>query len=300
MKLKNILINQGKKVIPQAIWNPISEKRTLKFLKNAELVKKSIGRVNQFWRNRIDTAISSPDNKDIKRVENAGEIESYFIYMHNGVKVCANGYYGDGILNLLIENKGVHEPQEEKAFDEIIKLLPEYCTMLELGAYWGFYSLSLLEEKPNARCYLVEPEIENITSGKTNFKLNNRIGNFTQAYAGSTSSNKPRTIAVDSFCNDKKINHLDILHSDIQGYEAEMLKGASKMLSTKRISYIFLSTHSEELHSSCSKTLKSYGYEILASANITESFSYDGLIVAKSPEVALPTSIIISHRNNNQ
>ena len=32
----------------------------------------------------------------------------------NGVKVYANSYYGSGMLNLLIKNKGVHEPQEEE------------------------------------------------------------------------------------------------------------------------------------------------------------------------------------------
>ena len=85
-------------------------------------------------RKRIDDVISSPDNAaQFQSVSEAGKLQGYFITMHNGVRVCANGYYGRGIPNMLIENKGVHEPQEERAFEAIIEHLRDDCTMLELG-----------------------------------------------------------------------------------------------------------------------------------------------------------------------
>jgi hypothetical protein len=38
-------------------------------------------------------------------------------------------------------NRGVHEPLEEFVFQEVLKRLPEACAMIELGAYWGHYSM---------------------------------------------------------------------------------------------------------------------------------------------------------------
>lgn len=105
-----------------------------RYLKSAQTAASVIGQVDGLWRRRISDVIAAPDNHKIPRCSSAGKLEGYTITMHNGVRVCANGYYGSGILNMLLENKGDHEPQEERAFAEIITLLPERCTMLELGA----------------------------------------------------------------------------------------------------------------------------------------------------------------------
>jgi hypothetical protein len=216
--------------------------------------------------------------------------------MHNGVRVCANGYYGAGILNLLIENKGVHEPQEEFAFEQIVCLLPQDCVMLELGAYWGFYSLSLLNKHPKAKCFLVEPETQNLISGQINFRLNGREGNFTQAMVDEFPKRDPKTISLDSFCDENKINHLNILHSDIQGHELAMLEGGRGFLTAGSVDFIFISTHSQKLHTGCLEKLKTYGYTILADADMNETFSYDGLIVAKHCSVKFPETIEISKK----
>jgi FkbM family methyltransferase len=48
-----------------------------------------------------------------------------------------------------------------------------------------------------------------------------------------------QTTTIDKFCEEKKIDHIDILKMDIQGGELAALKGAVKMLSRKRISYIY-------------------------------------------------------------
>lgn len=161
---------------------------------------------------------------------------------------------------MLIENTGVHEPQEERAFEEIIRLVPEDCVMLELGAYWGFYSLSLLLQCPQAKCYLVEPDTQNLLSGKINFGLNGREGHFTQAYVDENPKEKPQTISVDTFCQKHQIQHLNILHSDIQGFELAMLRGAASFLKEGRVDYLFISTHSAELHRDCMLKLRELGY----------------------------------------
>jgi len=292
-RAKSLLKSVSKYVLPPTIKNFIQAKR---FLESSSRAQKAVGNVDAYWRARIEDVVLSADNDGISRCPNAGQLDGYTITMHNGVKVCANGYYGDGMLNLLIENKGVHEPQEERVFEAIIRLLPEDCNMLELGAYWAFYSLSLLQQRPNAKCYCVEPEALNLLSGKINFRLNHRHGHFTFARVDSKPQSNPATISVDSFCLAHGIRHLNILHSDIQGYELAMLEGACEMLQEGRVDFVFISTHSNQLHNLCLHRLLSFGYVILASVNLDETYSADGLIVAKHNLIDEPGPMTISRK----
>ena len=125
------------RITPLWLLHKLKRIRMQRVLTSARTVRNAVGRVDSEWRRRIDDVISSPDNAEIPRVPEAGKLQGSVITMHNGIRVCANGYYGSGILNMLIENKGVHEPQEERAFGAVIGHLREDCTMLELGANWG-------------------------------------------------------------------------------------------------------------------------------------------------------------------
>jgi hypothetical protein len=87
-----------------------------------------------------------------------------------------------------------------------------------------------------------------------------------------------------------------VLHSDIQGYELKMLNGAREMFSRKDIDYVFISTHSVELHRHCIEQLVAFGYDILCSVDIPETYSGDGLIVAKSPLVLQPKRLETSKK----
>src|SRR6185369_1534869 len=71
---------------------------------------------DEFWENRINVVLQSPDNEGFERVSDAGKIQGDVQIMHNGIKVHVGSYYGDGNTSLLYRNRGVHEPQEEKAF----------------------------------------------------------------------------------------------------------------------------------------------------------------------------------------
>ena len=277
-------------------FSPLIARRTRRFLTSSEMAQKGIGVVDAEWRERIDTVLASSDNEHIPRVPDAGTVNGFHVVMHNGVKVCANGYYGAGVLNMLVENRGVHEPQEERVFEEVVARLPEQCTMLELGAYWGFYSLSLLRQRPEAQCYLVEPRPFNLTSGRLNFELNGCQGHFVQARVGAEPRRFPRTIAVDPFCREHGIEHLHVLHADIQSFELQMLHGAREMLSAHRVDYVFISTHSGDLHRDCRAELESLGYRVIASADMDETYSLDGLIVACRPGLEGVQPIDISKR----
>ena len=152
--------------------------------------------------------------------------------------------------------------------------------MLELGAYWGHYSMWLKSVRPSATVYLVEPDELRLDSGKQNFERNNLQGNFVQAFVGKNQFD------VDGFLDQNNIITLDILHADIQGYELEMLDGASSILSRYGAAYVFISTHSQLLHNSVIDRLKSIGYRIEVSADFdSETTSYDGFIFASRPDI---------------
>jgi hypothetical protein len=251
------------------------------------------------WQTRIAEVCESPDNAHIPRVPEAGSIQDGLVVMHNGLRVGALSYTGGGALQMLVANRGVHEPQEERAFGEILKLITPGGTMLELGAFWSFYSLWFMQQVADARSFIVEPDATSLAAGRLNFRLNRRTAVFEQAYVGdprSKSDDGTPFVTVDDFCQRHGIEHLAVLHADIQYAELQMLEGASRMLGLHRVDFVFISSHSDELHYQCIEKLKMYGYVILASADLGETYSVDGLIVARAPMAPGPDSLEISHK----
>ena len=246
------------------------------------------------WKKRTLEAGICEDNKHIPRVLNAGLIEGNHQFLHNGLKVRLGSYYGLGYTHLLHNNKGVHEPQEERVFQEVLKFMPEGARMIELGSFWAFYSMWFQKEVKGAVNYMVEPDYLNLIKGKTNFKLNGFFGKFIHAFVGQkvtlTRGQLP-TITVDYFFEKNKLEKINILHSDIQGEELNMLKGSVNSLSSGLIDFLFISTHSDELHTQCANFLESFKYEIIASANVSQSYSVDGVLVAKRKGVPGPEFI---------
>lgn len=262
--------------------------------------KKVTSPVEQSWQTRIETVILSPDNRHIERVRDAGKITGDKQIMHNGIKIHVGSYYGDGNTVLLHKNKGVHEPEEERAFTEIVKLLPPGAVMLELGAFWAFYSMSFLRSVKDGVSYLIEPDPHALLSGKNNFRLNNLKGKFFNYYiSNSDAVGQVPTITVDEFLQTNGISKLNILHSDIQGFELKMLMGATHYLKHGKIDYLFISTHSNDLHEDCMNYLKNYGYQILCDTNLDQTYSWDGLIVAKHRTIGGPDRLDISKRQKS-
>lgn len=249
------------------------------------------------WKSRIQNVLDAPDNTFIPRDPSAGQIRNETLIMHNGLKIDPMSYYGLALMKMLILNKGVHEPQEEKVFQQVLKSLggSKPLNMIELGAYWSFYSMWLLSAFPESNCIMVEPDKKNLYYGKRNFQMNGLDGKF--VHAGIGSHNKANITTVDRLCSKNNIEYLDILHSDIQGYELQMLEGSKEMLSRDAVGYAFISTHSNELHESCRDFLNTYNFTEVASANPDESFSWDGILVMKSKAYSGIEQVSISKRS---
>lgn len=264
------------------------------------------------WPARIRLALACRDCDHLERVEGAGSIVDHkgvpVQIMHNGIKVLKDGYYNQHLTEIIRGLRGCHEPQEELVFHEVLKYIPSKAVMIELGSYWCFYSLWFNKVIPDAVNHMIEPIPQNIRIGMENFRLNDAMGNFTQAFV----SNRPHCyaqvveqdikiyiphISVDQYLELHNIPYVHMLHSDIQGAELAMLDGGRKAIEAGKIGYIFISTHSDDrLHAPCIDFLKSNGFKIIAAHTMRESFSFDGLIVARAAHVQGPDEVVISKR----
>src|SRR5205085_8185083 len=94
-------------------------------------------------------------------------------------------------------------------------------------------------------------------------------------------------VSVSSLVATYGVEHLDILHCDAQGIETEVLESCSELFNAGRVSWVFVSTHSHHIsgdpltHQRCLSLLLNAGAMIVAEHDVQESFSGDGLIVAK-------------------
>lgn len=256
-----------------------------KFDNNDEIEKLTF---DKEWEYRISIALKSEYNKFIPRVSNAGNINKGFQTMHNGLQISTGDYYGLPITKMLHLNKGVHEPEEEKMFMDVISKMPEDPVMIEMGSFWAFYSMWFLKSTVRGKVFMIEPELKNIEVGKKNFKKNNLSGTFDNYFIGksSHSENGISMICLDDYIEQMDIKHINIAHADIQGFELEMLLGASRCLESKLADYFFISTHTNDLHYKCMEFLKKYGYRIVFNVDLDKAASFDGFILAISPNVS--------------
>jgi hypothetical protein len=229
---------------------------------------------------RFREVISDPLNLLIERVPMAGVVQGNEVYLHNGNRVPVIGpaaYYGP-FSQLLIINRGVHEPLEEFVFQEVLKTMPEAPQMIELGAYWAHYSMWLKKARMQAKVIMVEPDPSNLAAGRSNFGRNGFSGEFIQALVA------PGHWQLDLFLGSRGIEQVDILHVDIQGHEGGLIAGARNSLTNRRVDYLFISTHSQEIHRRVAAELTAFGYRIeVASDYDSETTSHDGLVFASSP-----------------
>jgi hypothetical protein len=281
----------------RAIGRPL--KRGLDALTSRTILRAAHQRKRRAWQARVDDVLACPDNAFLGREPGAGALADGVQTMHNGLRVIEGSYYRWRGTLMFAATGGVHEPQEERVFAEVLKFVPPGGVMVELGAYWGFYSMWFARVVLGARCVLVEPRAENLALGKANFRLNGLDGEFVRAGVGAASGRVPRLGAmtcVDDLVAERGLGPIDILHCDIQGFEGDMLRGAVKTLAARQVRFAFISTHTDALHTECRDALIAHGFDIIADADLRGTYSADGILVGQLRGTAGPGPVPISQR----
>lgn len=234
---------------------------------------------------RFREIVSDPLNLLIDRVPEAGYIDrDGYVVLHNGHRVAPEGehaYYGR-FSDILVINRGVHEPLEEFVFQELLRIFSGAApVMIELGAYWAHYSMWLKRVCPQATCIMVEPDEHKLAVGRDNFARHGYAGEFLQQFVGDEG------FRLDPFVAERRLRMIDVLHCDIQGYEIAMIEHAQQTFKERRVGSAFISTHSEEIHQAIASKLTSFGYRIEVSSPYEQhTTSHDGFIFAASPDRA--------------
>jgi FkbM family methyltransferase len=249
---------------------------------------------------RIAITLACRDSDTIPKVRDAGRIFDLdgepVQVMHDGTLVLAGGYYGTWMSRIIAGLHGHHEPQEELLFHALLTHVQPGTLLVELGAYWAFYTNWYLGAIPGSRAFCVEPEAANLEIGRRNLQLNGREAELIQACvgegyrpaAGDESQGIEAVECLDMPALEERIGHepIELLHMDVQGAETGFIRSMRRSAAAERVRFLVVSTHHESIsgspstHDDCLAELRAQGAAILAEHAIAESFSGDGLIVA--------------------
>lgn len=252
---------------------------------------------------RVVMTCSCRDSDNIPKVPDAGKVitqngQSIQI-MHEGSKVIAGGYYGDWMIRIIENLQGHHEPQEELAFHHILKHVRPGTLMVELGAFWAYYSNWYLGAVPGSAAVCVEPDENNLECGRRNLALNHREALLINACIGEQylpslairRESDQRTINVPCHNMESLLEVIDgrpieLLHIDAQGAELPFISSARSVIERGLVRFLLVSTHHESIsgspstHQDCLREILAMGGTILAQHSVEESFSGNGLIAA--------------------
>lgn len=236
----------------------------------------------------------------------------------NGVKVYQSQLRKLQLDRYSIVN--IHEPVEETHFVRIVEESTDHpFVFIDIGAAIGYYTILLKLLRPDAIVEIFEPlelhrqyMIENFSINEIDIStiniheaaVSNRVGTatFIQNRYGSSLAGKSLHTGVrgliKSILQRRKLKRakipittLDSLTSelslpismakvDVQGFEIEVLQGATNLMHSKLVISWIISTHSVAIHNLVRAMLQKYDYQILVDESEVEN-QPDGLIIAQ-------------------
>ena len=172
----------------------------------------------------------------------------------------------------------------------------QYCQnadiIFDVGANLGIYSLDALAANAAAKIFAFEPTPEIADHFRKTCDLNsihnievvqkavgskvksvclnfcggeNEGMNFTTQSPHSANTVEVSQTTLDQFCQDNSIKAIDLMKMDVQGNEADVLKGAQDLLERHAIKTLFFEVN---------PTLMSDGKESCAAANLLRNYGY--------------------------
>jgi FkbM family methyltransferase len=154
-------------------------------------------------------------------------------------------------------------------YQDIAKRLAEPCPVLfDVGANIGQTTEQLIKSFPTAQIHAFEPGADAFCALSAAYQARKEV-HLNNVGVAANSGNKPffensitllssflrigvegwgipskriavPVITIDEYCSMRNISHIDLLKSDTQGFDLEVLKGSTRMLNARRISLIYL------------------------------------------------------------
>lgn len=243
------------------------------------------------------------DTDAIPKVANAGRIVRRngidVQIMHEGTLVRAGGYEGGWMAQIIRSLQGHHEPQEELVFHHLVKHARSGTLMVELGAFWAYYTNWYLGAVRGSEALCIEPDSSRMACGQENLRLNGRAARWELACVGREHADAVPirrgsdgvVVSVPCHSMDSILRLIDrrpveMLHIDVQGAELPFLESLGDAAKAGLLRFVMVSTHhasisgSETTHQDCLRQLRDLGAVILCEHTVEESFSGDGFIAA--------------------
>jgi FkbM family methyltransferase len=252
---------------------------------------------------RVAMTCRCRDCDSMPKVPDAGRVIDFngqrVQIMHEGSRVIADGYCGSWMTRIIESLRGHHEPQEELVFHHILKHVRPKTRMVEIGAFWAYYSNWYLGAVSGSEAILVEPDENHLACGKVNLELNGRSAMLVNACIGSchipsvamSRESDHQVVNIPSHNMESLLKvigerPIELLHIDAQGAELPFLSSARDAVERGLVRFLVVSTHHESIsgspttHQDCVHEILAMGGVILAEHPVEESFSGDGLIAA--------------------
>jgi FkbM family methyltransferase len=201
--------------------------------------------------------------------------------------------------------------KDNGAIDNFVtSLKPEirnFKTVLDVGAYHGDFIAEILKCNATLSIHAFEPFKESFDfinerfAKNTRLKLNHvaisdikgmailNINAFKETNSLLESENvdkninlltkqqsteKVEVITLDEYCNKNEIDYIDLIKIDTQGNSFNVLKGLDRMLTEKKINYLYVEAEfteiykNEKLFSEIELLMRSYNYSIVKIYNL--------------------------------
>jgi precorrin-6B methylase 2 len=177
--------------------------------------------------------------------------------------------------------RGIYERSLQDWLTEVTK--PD-SVCLDVGAAEGWATLQMALRAPKGKVFAFEPSERGDDIAK-NLDLNTDqpLAKVTieRCFVGCNDiSDEIPIVTLDSYIQDRGVDHVDVVKIDVDGPELEVLAGAVSMLERWRPA-LCVETHSEELTAGVVEQLQSLGY----ATRIVEAMPHEHRPIGYNPTV---------------
>jgi hypothetical protein len=125
--------------------------------------------------------------------------------------------------------------------------------MVELGAFWSFWTIVFGKKFPKSKSVIVEGDLEKLSVGLTNLYLNglSAIAYHKTIAVEHSTLTEPLTIGnitLTELFESSETQVIDILHMDIQGAEFGIYEEVAERLENGTIKNVIMATHFIDEH----------------------------------------------------